>query len=423
MNGVEAPSFSAEESNEEDETIEFVEENGKQISIEEHIDKHFSKQIVEESLQSAFETQTPKNKRKTTIVSLILLFVNIAFMFFIVTKLINNMEEGLSVTTLLNEQGEKLWWLVGGLVIYCLYIFVQTLMYKALIKHLAGKKKFGLAYDVAVVGKYYDNVTPFAVGGQPMQIVRLANGEISPGVSTSIPVIKMIMNSTINMILALCFFVFGISKLPVMNQLNGLLMIIFEVLGAIGLIITVIVTLFMLIVSSGNFVTRSLMSSLVRFGYKLKLVKNYRQSLKKLINQVYEYKSSMSLLRKDKVLFFKMLGLCVLECLTYGSLPFFVVMAFSKTLSMGAFALLLICYVKYYICSMASSYIPLPGGTGLMEISFIFMFSFELGSNIVWALLAWRFLSYYLILIHGFSHELVKIFKNLAQSKKERKIE
>ena len=41
--------------------------------------------------------------------------------------------------------------------------------------------------------------------------------------------------------------------------------------------------------------------------------------------------------------------------------------------------------------------------------------------KISWGLLLWRFLSYYIILIHGFIHELYKIFKNIAKNKKLKK--
>ena len=68
---------------------------------------------------------------------------------------------------------------------------------------------------------------------------------------------------------------------------------------------------------------------------------------------------------------------------------------------------------------MAGSYIPLPGATGLMEIAFIALYGEYVGDAIVWALLTWRIISYYLILIHGFIHEITKIVKNVSKSKKE----
>lgn len=384
-----------------------------------------SQELVDEKMKEVLATQTPKKRRKSTIINLTLLLVNIVFMIFIVKNLLDSVEGGsLSFSTLISLQGSRLWWFVGGLGIYCVFIFAQVLMYKVLIKDLTGKSRWGLSYDVAVVGKYYDNVTPFAVGGQPMQIVRLATHGISPGVSTSIPIIKMIINNAMNMILALVFFIFVVPKIPLTTPFNDILLLLFEILGVIGVIITVIVVLFMFLISSGSLFTRSFISGLLRLGYKLKIVKNYRASLKKTINQFAEYRASMSYLWKHKKLLLKMILLCFVECITYASMPFFVVMSFVTPESMGEtlpVVFFFICIARYYVCAMASSYIPLPGGTGLMEISFILLFGTIPGITnykIVWMLLMWRFLSYYLIIIHGFVHELRKIIQNIIKNNK-----
>ena len=227
------------------------------------------------------------------------------------------------------------------------------------------------------------------------------------------------------MVLIVIFFVFGLPRIPQTNEFFTLLLTILEVLGVVGLIITVCVTMFMVLISSGNLVTRSLISKVIRIGYKLKIVKNYRVSLKKAINYVAEYRSSMKYLWKRKWLLTKMILLATVECLSYAIMPYFVVMAFCTTIDLNAFMLIFICIVQYYICAMASSFFPLPGGTGLMEISFILLFGagvINLGDSIVWALLAWRFLSYYLILVHGFINELYKIIKSMIKNKTKREV-
>ena len=71
---------------------------------------------------------------------------------------------------------------------------------------------------------------------------------------------------------------------------------------------------------------------------------------------------------------------------------------------------------------MAGSYIPLPGATGLMEIAFIALYGEFVGDAIVWALLTWRIISYYFILIHGFTNEITKIAKNVSKSKRKNKM-
>lgn len=388
-------------------------------------DLGLSQDAVDEKLKQAMETQSPKKRRRSIIINLCLLLVNIVFMSFIVKKLIDStVGSGQDMMQSLLSHGSRLWWLAGGLGVYLLYILAQTLMYQVLIKDLTGKRRIWLSYDVAILGKYYDNITPFAVGGQPMQIVRLATNGISAGTSTSIPIIKMMINNLVNMLLALGFFVFGLPKLPTTEGFNDILLVLLEIVGVIGLIITVLLVLFMFLISSGRLFTRSFVSGILRIGYKLKIVKNYRQTFKKVMNQVAEYKASMLYLWKHKLLLLKMLALSLIECLTYASLPFFVVMALvnhADLVGVSPFVFLLLCMTKYYVCSMASSFIPLPGGTGLMEISFIFLFGLSLGNeSIVWALLIWRLLSYYLIIIHGFVHEVGQIIFRITKNRKNR---
>ena len=387
-------------------------------------DLGLSKEVVDEKIKQALEYQSPKKRKRKLIVNLIFMLINIIFMVFIVKGLIGELQKtgvDINFKTVLKMQGDKLWWIGAGVLVYAIYILSQTLMYKVLIKDLTGKRRWGLSYDVAILGKYYDNVTPFAVGGQPMQIVRLAQNGISPGVSTSIPIIKMIMNNGINMLVAVLFFIFGLPRLPATGGLNDFLMVIIQILGVIGLVITVITVIFMFLISSGTLFTRTFVSGLLRIGYKLKIVKNYRQTFKKVINQLSEYKISMSYLWKHKKLLFKMIFLCLVECLTYASMPLFVMLAFSTNIDTTIWLFILTCFTRHYICTMASSYIPLPGGTGMMEISFIIVFGLAIGDNIVWALLFWRFLTYYVIILHGFVHELRSITTRIIKNGRKRK--
>lgn len=386
-----------------------------------------SEDRAEEKLEEILSSQKPQKKRKSTIVSLILLAVNIVFMVFIVRGLIKNIGEQ-NIFDYIKSQGNRLWWLVGGLGCYALYMFSQTIMFHVLIKDLTGKSKWGLSYNLGITGKYYDNVTPFAVGGQPMQIVDLAKSGVSPGVATSIPLIKMIINSMTSAVLGLLFFVFGISKIMPTNSLYAFLFVIFEILGIIGLVITLFGSVIMIMLSTGTLFTRSLIAWLVKTGYKLKLVKNYRATLKKWLDQVSEYKASMDYLKKNKKLLVKMVLYSCLESLSYACISFFVVMAFMDPSYLANNAtsiwfILFTCVVKYYICAMAGSYIPLPGATGLMEIAFIALYGEFVGDAIVWALLSWRIISYYFILIHGFTHEITKIVRNVSKEKKMRKKE
>ncbi len=409
----------SKENEQSNETIEEIDTSTIIEEVKDSTNLGVSEDYAEEKVKQVLESQTPKKKRKSTIISLCLLLVNLIFMIYIIKGLISNVGDN-NILDVLKNQGSKLWWLAGGLGVYVIYILVQVLMYYILVRDIAGKKRFGLAYDVAIVGKYYDNVTPFAVGGQPMQILRLSKSGISAGISTSIPIIKMMFNSAVNMIIALLFFIFGVPKIPFSSPLNDLLLILLIIVGVIGLIITIIVVVFMFLIASGSLITRSFISNILRIGYKLKLVKNYRQSFQKMLNQVAEYKVSFNFMWKNKKTLLKILVLCVFECLSYAIMPYVIVQAFATNITMSAGLFLVVCISQYYICFMASTVIPLPGGTGIMEIAFIFLFGIVVGDNIVWALLAWRILSYYMIIVHGFINELVHIGINFSKNRKKR---
>ena len=69
----------------------FETETGEQLSMVEDEELGLSKDLVETKLKEAFEYEKPKRKKKSTIVSLVLLFVNLIFMFFIVKGLVGNL--------------------------------------------------------------------------------------------------------------------------------------------------------------------------------------------------------------------------------------------------------------------------------------------------------------------------------------------
>jgi hypothetical protein len=50
---------------------------------------------------------------------------------------------------------------------------------------------------------------------------------------------------------------------------------------------------------------------------------------------------------------------------------------------------------------LAASFIPLPGGTGVSELSFNAMFAMFFGGATIWAMLLYRFLTYYVHLLIG----------------------
>ena len=58
-------------------------------------------------------------------------------------------------------------------------------------------------------------------------------------------------------------------------------------------------------------------------------------------------------------------------------------------------------FIKTVMIDLASSFIPLPGGSGVAELSFTAFFSSLMGADIFWAMLIWRILTHYSNMIRG----------------------
>ena len=382
-----------------------------QISIFDNITEGamIDESVAREKLKEAIETEKPKKKRKSIITNLIFLAINICVLGFIINSCLQETGGVSAISEIFKNQGSRMWWLLGGVGLFALMFFADTMILYCLIKRSTGKRRLGLSYKLSAVGKYFDAITPFSVGGQPAQILHLTRAGVSPGISTSIPIIKFIIYNIVYTVVILVLYIFGIPAITTTASAGwSFLFVFFKVFAFMGMIFTALTSIIFILIGSGKIIGRSFVRWLVRLGYKLKIVKDYRKSYNKIMNQVLEYQSSIKYLRQNKGTLFACILFALLEVVCYFAIPFMVVMALGTNLPTtfaGAMSLLLSCMVRFVVCQMASVVIPLPGGTGMMEISFYFMFGVEalLGNtNVALGLLAWRFLSYYFIIIQGF---------------------
>ena len=412
------------------ETQEPVEIDPNQITFDEFIDDSIlEKETVHALMKEAVASEQKTTKKKSFITNLIFLAINIILMVFIVKNLLDSASGSTNLADVFKTQGNRMWWLLVGFGLLVLFFVCETLLFFTLIKSTTGKNKLGLSYRLASVGKYYDFITPTQIGGQPSQILRLTKSGIGAGLATSIPIIKLIVYNFVYTIICILLYVFVVPLIPISGGLQEFLMALIKIVGAIGLVVTSISCFLYFIIGNGKLIGRSFIQWLVRVGFKLHIVKNYRQTFDKLMQQVKEYQSSIKYLNKHKGTLFITIFLCLIECLSFALIPFCVTMAF------GSFELLtatdvimcmLISMAQYYLCLLVSTCLPLPGGTGTMEICYIFLFaigSFSVGENIVWALISYRVLTYYLVLIQGFIHIIVEnIIRGVRAKKNKTKV-
>ncbi|MDD4276204.1 MAG: flippase-like domain-containing protein, partial [Clostridia bacterium] len=152
---------------------------------------------------------------------------------------------------------------------------------------------------------------------------------------------------------------------------------------------------------------------------KLKIVKDYSKTFKKVTRYVREYQHAV---RKYIVGSSESLSSFIVSVLIWiisGSIPFFLYLAFTNVETI-TFELWLLIISKYFALMLATSLLPLPGATGTAELSFAALFgTLFSGSALVWAILFWRLLTYYVYILQGiivivFNAIKVKFLKHKA---------
>ena len=385
--------------------------------------------IIKEEYNKAAESEKPKSKKKSIIFSLVFLAINIAFVTFLATSLLKSTDS--SFVGLFKSQGKRMWWLLLSVGLLGLVFVADAAAFAILIKKITGKWRPWLAYKTTSMGKYYEAITPLAMGTQPGQIVELTKGGVSAGIATSIPIMKMIVYNIMNVVLSIVFLVgigSQITNVVALAEGAKILLIIFKVLAYIGIIFSSAVIIVVILIANSKIIGRSLARFVIRAGYKLRIVKNYRKSYDKLMRSVLEFQNSMNYFKKHKWVLASCLGCITISLLALASIPFSVMLALTDCTfdSFGSGLWLWAESVaRYYICFNASSYIPLPGGTGMMEISFIAMFGnsrfLPSQTQYVYGFLFWRIISYYLVIAQGMVMVVIDTTRTIVSAKKSKK--
>ena len=361
----------------------------------------FSDKKIEE-----FKDEVKKGKsKKKKIINLLFFILNIIIV------------AGILVYNLLNQSSDSSPFnfkdinpLFFGL--YVLLIIVTLLLdvfvIVDLIKNATGKFRFYLAFKSFTVMRYYDNITPMSVGGQPFMVSYLVHHEVSGSSSLSVPMKKFIVQqlawSLVCLVGLICSFV--------LHLINNPVIYIFSI---IGFTINFGLILFILFGSTSRKLVRNIAFLGLKFASKLHLVKNYKKNLKKVLTFINEYNAIMKEFSHNKLEFIKLFLMQLLRQVLYFSIPFSIYCMFETP----TFELFYTFFVLTVMVDLASSCCPLPGGTGMNEITFSVLFSSYLPSQVFWALLLWRLASYYIWLILGL---IILVYDFFVGNKKNEKL-
>lgn len=322
-----------------------------------------------------------KSLKKNT---LILLFITLVILFFVLKDdydvILNNL-------ILANK-----WLILAGTIMIVLYWVFKALCLYLIVKEYNKNVKYITMFKQILVTQFFNGVTPFSTGGQPMQVYMLKNSGVKVAAATNIIVQDFIMYQFALIVIGLFALVanFYYNFFAVSQTLYSLIIIGFLINLAVGLVL--------LFVSFSKKFNDYIGKLVINIASRTRFVKDKDAVISKWEEKLAEFHSGAKLFKKKKMLFVKCFCAHLLGLIVYYIIPFFVFLSFDIDLSISIPAVI----TSSAFVLIIGNFVPIPGGSGGIEYGFLEFFgSFIPGSILSSGLIVWRFITYYLGIIVG----------------------
>ena len=324
-------------------------------------------------------------------------------------KIINNIKKNtvflLAITVVIlfillkDDYKEILNALSGMKVIYiviAIFFFFVSIFFKAVANYITvnDKNKISLKEAIKhnVIIQFFNGITPFSTGGQPMEIYMLREHNISGVEATNISIQNFIFYQTALVIygaIAVGYnFLFHI--FPKAEMLRKLVLL--------GFLINTLVAVVLLIISISKSLTKKMFNSTLDILCKLRIIKNRAQVEEKYNTKLEHFHESATMLRNRRGLFVQGVFLNFLSLTCQYIIPIFIVFSMGDFTSLNIFNTIT---ASAYVL-LIGSFVPIPGASGGIEFGFLQFYGNFLSKNIISAvLIVWRFITYYFGIIIG----------------------
>lgn len=373
-----------------------------------------------EKKEGAYSEDDLKKRRRRNMISFIVSLLIIGCVVYLLFELSNTLEQGDSATFYDLLDGMNWWYLLIAVGLFIIMYAADTLKYTLLDRSYG--HKLGIAKDmkVALIGKYYEAITPFATGGQPMQIYYFYKNGMSGSKSTSITMVKYAVQMLAVTVVAAIVMGLGVGKLGMIE--NEITRNTILICGWVGFGINAFIPVFVTFIVFCPRAVSWVINLFVRLLYKIKIIKNADKLETKIRQWVDDFAVFSQFVYKKPLTFLLLFVLCLFEPIIQFIIPYFVLVAMCGTEVMGmeGGALLFSVMVLSMYATYAAAFIPTPGNSGAVESVFMLAFTVVAESVLFWYVLVWRFLLYYIYVFLGVGMNVYDLVGNFRRERKRR---
>ena len=282
--------------------------------------------------------------------------------------------------------------LVPAFGCFSVAIFAESVKYSMIMKSISGKGNLKTAFKTVILGRYYDNITPFGAGGQPFQIYFLSQNGYPSSVASVVPIAGFVFTQFGFMLLASVAFIFGgIFRSYLSSEIGSFV----KITAYVGLVAYSSVPILIMIFTNFPKAASKIIVGVAALLHKFHIIKDRKRAVVKIYRKISEYSKGTRGVVKSKLMCFKMMVLSVIYQLALCSIPFFLLIAFGGKVG----------YIESVVTTISIYCViiifPTPGNAGAAEGSFYAVFSALSEGLVFWAMLFWRFFCFYIFIIAG----------------------
>ena len=199
--------------------------------------------------------------------SFLLLIVLVIILYFILKDDFSNV-----VKALINVD---LKWILLAVSFMVVYWILRALSLFIITKEYSKKIKFKRIFALTLITQFFNGITPFSTGGQPMEVYYLSKSGIRASKGTNIIIQNFIFYQT-------ALILHGIIAIALNYKFHFFKEIaLLKELTLIGFMINTLVGIGLLFISFSTKFNKMLINILIWFGHKIKIIKDKEKSILK----------------------------------------------------------------------------------------------------------------------------------------------
>ena len=294
-------------------------------------------------------------------------------------------------------------WIVVALVFSYLIVFVESFRMRKIMLETTGRKEYRLCLKIYFLERFYNMLTPFMSGGRPYVVWYLHKNKFTVAQNTSLVVSHYIVG---RIAWQLITGIILVSLIHLLTQLEGEGIVLSAII--IGIVFNIALSAFFIFTALNRFIPEKLGALGVFLLFKIQIVKDKNKAKRNTNETLWKFRIAVRRMFRNKRLVVKTILMSSFAHL----LHYLMIVPIYASLWGWDWSVIPLLLLGIVLTDYIASFIPLPGGTGGMELFFLSIFSVLMGApQIFVALVFWRVLTHILPILNGIPVVLYDSFK------------